>query len=144
VIEGAPNFWLDIGSAIGGRELELPRAVLPFFDIPEGATETFRHFVLRDHREVVLRLIDRAANDMWRLEFTADSIRAMCCRPNFRRPDGTRRSDLALHLQREGEIFRAETVSIGGAQYQALEAASANAGLSANTGGPNGRAFGFF
>lgn len=144
VIEGAPTFWLDIGSAIGGRELELPKAALPFFDIPEGANEIFRDFVLPNDLVVTLRLIDRAGNDMWRLEFTADSIRAMCGRPNFRQLDGTRRSDLALHLQQVGDLFRARTVAIGGADYQSLEATSGNAGLLANTGGPNGRAFGFF
>jgi HKD family nuclease len=143
VTEGAATFWLEIGSAIGGRELELPRAVLPFFDIPDGAVETFRSFILPNHQEVTLRLIDRAANDMWRLEFTADSIRAMATRPTFRRLDGTRRSDLALHLSREGALFRARTVLIDSDDYQALSAASA-AGVIGNTGGANGRAYGFY
>ncbi len=144
IVEGAPNFWLEIGSAVGGRELELPKAVLPFFDVPSYAHESLRSFILPNGIEVTLRLIDRAQNGMWRLEFSADSIEAICNRRSFRQLDGTARSDLILHLQREGDALRAQTVLVDSDQAVLLVQRSADDGFQDSTVGAGSRNYGFF
>jgi hypothetical protein len=140
----AAHFWIEIGAATGGRELELPKAVLAFFNLPAGAVEAHRLFILPDGSAPSLRLVDRKGNGMWRIEFTADAIRAIAGRPSFRQPDGTRRSELALHLRREGAGFRARTVPLDGEAHLSLTTRSAATGLIDSTQGSGSRAYGFF
>ena len=91
--------WLDAGTAsAGGRDLELPRQMVPFFALKKSPSP--RSFEMRDGRRFTLTLTERTDNDMWRLMFSSASIRSAIGRESLRPESGETRSDLAVVIRK--------------------------------------------
>ena len=78
VFDGDPTkaevVWVDFGSAMGnGRELEFPKAVMPFFGIFDGTpTPQPRKFRFQNNHSMDISLVRRDNNGMWRITFTQE------------------------------------------------------------------------
>jgi HKD family nuclease len=66
--------WVDFGSAMGnGRELEFPKAVMPFFGVFDGTTTPQpRKFRFQNGYTMDILLVRRDNNGMWRIIFTQE------------------------------------------------------------------------
>lgn len=152
VLNGDPTTaafaWLDAGSATAqGREVELPRAMVPYFGVgPQTASPVQLRLRLANGRVDLLPLTMREDNSMWRIAFTSASINAGTGRNTLRPVAGGNRSDLAVAFARTGKRrFDLEFVPLGSARYQSLVTKATAAGAYHRTRKtPDGRSFGFF
>ena len=144
----AVHAWLDVGSATAqGREVELPRAMVPFFGVGPG-TGSPLHLKLKhsDGTTHSLALTMRDDNAMWRIGFTQAAISAGTGRNSLRPVVGGNRSDLAACFVRTGkQQYDVTFVTIGSGAYKALihnsEAVDAHYRTRKTS---SGRSFGFY
>ena len=137
--------WLDAGTAsAGGRDLEFPRRMVPFFGLTKSPT--LRTFEMRDGQRFTLRLTERKDNGMWRLMFNRDSVQSSIGRESLRPKSGGNRSDLAVVIREvDGPAdYELSMVLVGSREYERLVSRSrALAGLDRTMQGPGGRNYGF-
>lgn len=138
--------WTEGGSpSAGGRDLEFPRAMMPFFGL--NASPAQRRFRMANGQLIPLTFTMRTDNQMWRLMFSRDAIFAGSGRETLRPVAGTtNRSDLAIVFERSGNgaDFDVRLVHIGSVQYNALVAQSQATGIVDRTRNPGGRNFGYY
>ena len=136
--------WLEAASpSAGGRDLEFPRAIVPFFGLTRSPTlNTFR---MRDGRNFELRFTERTDNQMWRLMFSRDAIHAAIGRETLRPIGGGNRSDVAVVFRRSGGTadYDVRMVVIGSSEHEELLFRSRAAHGLYRTRDPGGRNFGF-
>jgi len=143
--QNAKTAWTECASpSAGGRDLEFPRKMTPFFRIPQspwtaniriGGTVFPLRFTMRDD------------NQMWRLLFSTDSVFAGLNRQNLRPITGGNRSDIAIsftHVNTDGVDFDANMVTIGSSVHQQFVSQSNSTGVLDSTRNPGGRQFGWF
>lgn len=138
----APHAWLEIGKATQGKEVEIPKPLLPFFRVPAGTSSAYRQFSLPNGLERPLRLIDRRGNSMWRIEFTSETIQGLAGRNLFYQPNGNKRSELVLAIEHQpnSDDLLVRTVTLGTPAFEDLKAASDSIGAARRTiPGPTGR-----
>lgn len=151
LFDGQPNTanvaWLECASpSAGGRDLEFPAAVMPFFRLTgERAERRFR--TLNGHVfDLVFTM--RQDNQMWRLLFSSESIMSAIGRQNLRPLEGGgNRSDLAVVFVRSNVVgvdFDVEMVVIGSREHANLITQSQDSGILQRTRGAGGRNFGYF
>lgn len=141
------NAWLDVGSATAqGREIELPKALTPFFGVTSNNELLLQpRFGLSDGTSINVSLVRRADNGMWRLGFRTEAINIAIGRPNFRPTSGGNRSDLAAVFSWiSADEIRLTFVTIGTDAYQALIARTSDIGAPSLTQGVNPRSYGLF
>lgn len=142
----ALNGWMEVGTATQGKEVEIPKPLLPYFRLPAGRNSAVKKFRLPNGAPASLRLIDRKGNAMWRIEFTADVVTAITGRASFYRPNGDKRSEQVVvfkHLP--GGELSARAVVLGSADFAKLIAASTKAGFEKRTRkDASGRGYGVF
>jgi len=142
----ARHAWLEAGSAsAGGRDLEFPKKMMPFFKL--NATKETRTFVMDDGAEHKLRFTERKSNQMWRLMFTSEAIRAAIDRDTLRPMSGGNRSDLVVVFQRikGSKDFALKMIRMGGYEFEKLLQKSKKSGSHTRTAaGPGGRQYGFY
>lgn len=143
----ASGIWIDIGSAMGkGREVELPRVLMPYFGIQEGTSSPQpRKFLLSNGKSKTLDLVLRENNQMWRITFTQDVPGS----DNLREYVGGKlqRSTKAVSFVRQSSSSKPMIAfdDIDGQNYKAWKQASENANAFGRTrAGPSGRNYGFF
>lgn len=143
--QNAMTAWTECASpSAGGRDLEFPRRMMPFFRIPRSP------FLMNFRIGGVvypLRFTMRDDNQMWRLLFSTDATISGINRPSLRPVAGGNRSDVAIAFQRSnagGVDFDANMVVIGSAAHQQLINQSNLAGVLDSTRNPGGRQFGWF
>lgn len=137
--------WLDAGSApAGGRDLEFPRDMVPFFRLRKSPSE--RVLETANGSRFALKFTERRDNGMWRLLLSSDAIRAAVGRENLRPIAGGNRSDLAVVFARTGAgaDYALSIIPIGGNEYAAVVARSRAVKGLFKTRGAGGRNFGFF
>ena len=135
--------WLEAGSpSAGGRDLEFPRAIMPFFRLIRSPTKG--RFRTRDGQVFALRFTERTDNQMWRLMFTRDSIHAAIGRDTMRPPTGGNRSDLAVVFRRSGGAadYDIEMIVIGSPAHRRIVSRSESVAGLFRTRDPGGRRFG--
>lgn len=140
--------WLDAGSATAqGREVELPRAMFPFFAIgPHTQSPIQLELRQANGRVDKLSLTMRKDNGMWRIALTSAAINAGTGRHTLRPVAGGNRSDLAVAFRRTAKWkFDLEFVPIGSIRYKSLVANAYAVGAHHRTmKTASGRSFGFF
>lgn len=143
----ANGVWIDIGSAMGkGREVELPRVLMPYFGIQDGTpSPQARQFLLSNGKTKSLSFILRENNQMWRISFSKDVPGS----DNLREYVGGKlqRSTKAVSFIRTspGSKISISFDDVGGQDYQKWQDSSENANASGRTrAGPSGRNYGFF
>ena len=135
--------WLEAGSpSAGGRDLEFPRDIMPFFELRRSPTvKTFR---MRDGQQFRLTFTERTDNQMWRLMFSRDAIYAAIGRETLRPVAGGNRSDLAIIFckARSTRDYDVEMVAIGSRDHRRLMTRSRTVDGLFRTRNPGGRHFG--
>lgn len=128
----------------GGRDLEFPRKMMPFFGL--NHSPTIRMFRMKNGQVFDLTFTMRTDNQMWRLLFSRDAIFAGNGRETLRPLSGVTRSDLAIVFERAtgGADFNVDFVVIGSPQHAQLIARSKAIGGLDHTRNPGGRYFGYF
>jgi hypothetical protein len=129
----------------GGRDLEFPRAMMPFFHLRRSPEE--RRLRMRNRRVFTLTFTMREDNQMWRLMFSRDAIAAGIGRETLRPVTGGNRSDLAIVFTRStaaGADYDVDLVVIGSPEHAALIARTRALGILERTRDPGGRYFGFY
>lgn len=146
---GEPPFtsvaWTEGASpSAGGRDLEFPRKMMPFFGLTKSPSS--KRFRMADGSVHQLTFTMRTDNQMWRLLFTSDAIRAGIGRENMRPLTGGNRSDLAIVFERRnsGPDYDVKFVVIGSAEHSVLINKSKAVGALERTRDPGGRYFGYF
>lgn len=138
--------WTEGASpSAGGRDLEFPRLMMPFFRLT-GSPVTKR-FRMANGQTFLLTFTMRDDNQMWRLLFSRDAIFAGIGRQNLRPVAGSsNRSDLAIVFERstKGADYDVSLLPIGSAPYNQLIARSQAVGVVERTRNPGGRYFGFY
>ncbi len=138
--------WTEGASpSAGGRDLEFPRAMMPFFGLTNSPVN--KRFRMANGKIFLLTFTMRADNQMWRLLFSRDAVFAGSGRESLRPVTGTsNRSDLAIVFERSGNgaDYDVRFVQIGSAPYNALVARSRAAGIVNRTRNPGGRSFGYY
>jgi hypothetical protein len=139
--------WADFGSAMGnGREIELPKVLMPFFGIGEGtASPQLRNFVFPGGISLPIPIVRREDNGMWRIIFRrdvpgSDALRRLLV-------NGVRqRSDRAVEFRRTNvNAIETRFVQLGTAEYQNLVGDSQQQGTFGRTiPGPRGKSYGFY
>lgn len=135
--------WLEAGSpSAGGRDLEFPRDIIPFFELRQSPT--LKKFRMRDGQVFTLRFTERMDNQMWRLMFTRDAIHAAVGRQTMRPLNGNNRSDLAVVFRklRDAADYDVKMVLIGSPEHAGLISRSRSAQALYRTRDPGGRNFG--
>ncbi len=136
--------WTEGASpSAGGRELEFPFPMMPYFRL--AASPTTRRFHMPNGQAFPLTFTMRPDNGMWRLGFSRDSIFAAVGRETLRPLAGGNRSDLAVAFKRriDGD-FDVWMAVIGSPEHsQLIEASKAVGGLD-RTRGRGGRNFGVY
>lgn len=145
--KSANGVWIDIGSAMGkGREVELPRVLMPYLGIQDGTpSPQSRQFLLSNGKTKSLSFILREDNQMWRISFSKDVPGS----DNLREVVGGKlqRSTKAVSFIRKTPAAKIAISfdDVGGQDYQKWQEASENANASGRTrAGPSGRNYGFF
>jgi hypothetical protein len=141
----AGTAWTEAASpSAGGRDLEFPRAMMPFFAL--GKSPTTRRFRMADGQVFPLTFTYRPNNDMWRLLLSGDAIAAGIGRGTLRPHDDIARSDLAIVFARSsGDAdFDLTFVVIGSPEHKALRQRSKDVHGLYHTRDPGGRFFGYF
>jgi hypothetical protein len=138
--------WTEGASpSAGGRDLEFPRAMMPFFKLARSPiTKRFR---MANGQVFPLTFTMRTDNQMWRLLFSRDAIFAGVGRESLRPVAGnTNRSDLAIVFSRAtaGADFDINLVVIGSPQHASLLARSQAVGVLSRTRNPGARYFGYY
>lgn len=129
----------------GGRDLELPRLIMPFFTL--GRSPVVKRFRVVNGGVFSLTFTMRTDNQMWRLMFSRDAIAAAIGRDSLRPAMGnSTRSDLAIVFTRISGAadFDLHMVAIGSAQHQQLMQRTSAGGRLHRTRDPGGRNFGFY
>lgn len=139
--------WTEGASpSAGGRDLEFPRAMMPFFRL-RGSPAPGR-FRMANGQVFTLTFTMRTDNQMWRLLFSRDAIFAGIGRETLRPVAGrTNRSDLTIVFTRSngpGADYDIDLVAIGSPSHTALVARTKALGLLARTRNPGSRRFGFY
>lgn len=150
VFDGSPAnatvAWTEGASpSAGGRDLEFPRAMMPFFRLDE--TPVDKRFRMANGQVFSLTFTMRPDNQMWRLLFSRDAIFAGIGRENLRPLAGTsNRSDLTIVFERSGNgaDYNVQLVPIGSAPYDTLVERSKATGIIERTRNPGGRNFGYY
>jgi hypothetical protein len=150
LFDGSPStaslLFVDFASAMGGgREIELPKVVVPFFGIVDGTpSPQSRNFEFSGQAATPIPLVRRENNGMWRITFNVNVPgSAVLQRPIV---DGVQqRSNQAVVFVRTAEgSFRTHFVGIASAEYTALMAETQQAGVCGRTViGPKGKNYGF-
>lgn len=151
----ASTLVLDCGTLTGHqqRELELPKASVPFFGInPDGnAHATYLPVKLSNGRETFLRLIFRAYNMMWRIEMTTEVPEISDGIIPDTNPDGSpnRRSNQAVVMTKVGNeddaAYELRFVVCDSTQYLSeIAQADTNGELKQTTGGGQSRKYGWY
>ena len=138
--------WTEGASpSAGGRDLEFPRAMVPFFGLTRSpSTKRFR---MANGQVFPLTFTMRSDNQMWRLLLSRDAIFAGIGRETLRPVAGnSNRSDLAIVFSHAtgGRDFDVDLVVIGSPQHAALMARSRAVGVLDRTRDPGGRYFGYY
>ena len=150
IFNGEPAYasvaWTEGASpSAGGRDLEFPRLMMPFFHLARSpVTKRFR---MSDGSIHPLTFTMRTDNQMWRLLFSSDAIRAGTGRENMRPiGGGTNRSDLTIVFKRaqKGADFDVDFVVIGSDEHAQLLAKTRTVGVLNRTRNPGGRHFGYY
>lgn len=138
--------WTEGASpSAGGRDLEFPRDMMPFFRL--SSTPSEKRFRMAPDRIFPLTFTMRTDNQMWRLLFSRDSIFAGIARESLRPVAGnSNRSDLAIVFRRAagGADYDVDFLQIGSPEYDALVAKSRALGVVSRTRNPGGRHFGYY
>jgi hypothetical protein len=138
--------WTEGASpSAGGRDLEFPRAMMPFFGLIRSPTT--KRFRMANGQVFRLTFTMRTDNQMWRLLFSRDAVLAGIGRESLRPVAGnTNRSDLAIVFTRAGgqRDYDVELVVIGSPQHTALLARTQAVGVLDRTRDPGGRFFGYY
>jgi hypothetical protein len=138
--------WTEGASpSAGGRDLEFPRAMMPFFGLTRSPTT--KRFRMANGQTFPLTFTMRTDNQMWRLMLSRDAIFAGIGRESLRPVAGnTNRSDLAIVFShaKGNRDFDVDLVVIGSPQHTALLARSQAVGVLARTRDPGGRYFGYY
>jgi hypothetical protein len=138
--------WTEGASpSAGGRDLEFPRDMMPFFKLRRSpTTQQFR--MAPNRAPFALTFTERTDNQMWRLLFSPDAIRAAIGRENLRPTEGGNRSDLAIVFRRGsgGAHYDVDFAVIGSAEHRRLIQHTRAAGVLGRTRDPGGRNFGYY
>lgn len=138
--------WTEGASpSAGGRDLEFPRAMMPFFGLT--GSPTTKRFRMRNGVVFPLTFTMRTNNQMWRLLFSSDATQAGIGRENLRPANGlSNRSDLAIVFRKaeNGADYEINLIEIGTAPYNELVAQTQNSGVLERTRNPGGRFFGYY
>lgn len=137
--------WLECGTAsAGGRDLEFPANLVPFFDLIGRTREASFDFGLSESLQLTFK--HRPDNGMWRLLLPSDTLSQSIGRPTLRDPQGGNRSNLAIVFRRavNGADYKVTFVKLGTADYADLKEKSQVRGQLYRTNGPRGREFGHF
>lgn len=138
--------WTEGASpSAGGRDLEFPRAMMPFFRL--GKSPITKRFRMANGQTFPLTFTMRTDNQMWRLMFNRDAIFAGTGRETLRPVAGnTNRSDLAIIFTRAaaGRDFDVNFAVIGSPQHTALLARTQAVGVLNRTRNPGARYFGYY
>ncbi len=145
--QSASVAWIDCGSAsAGGRDLEFPAAMVPFFRLKGDRVE--RSIRVEGKTVFELTFTMRQDNGMWRLLLSSDAITAAIGRPNLRPTAGGNRSDLAIVFQRAPDTaadFDILFLLIGSPEHATLVQDTQKKGkLHRTTTGAGGRNFGYY
>lgn len=137
--------WLEVGSAnAGGRDLEFPKAMMPFFELTGSREE--RKFQTIDGKKHTLAFTKREQNDMWRLMFNSASIHSAAGRATMRPVSGASRSDLvAVFTKRRGsKEFDLQLLNLTSSAFKSLAKQSKDInGEFLTTTARGGRRFGY-
>ncbi len=138
--------WLEAGTpSAGGRDLEFPRAMIPFFELT--GSPMLKTLRMPNGQRFTLRFTERKDNQMWRSMFTQGSIHAAIGRKTMRPPAGGNRSDLAVVFRKSDDAaadYDVWMVLIGSSEHQELVGRSRSVGGLDRTRSPSGRRFGFY
>jgi hypothetical protein len=138
--------WTEGASpSAGGRDLEFPRAMMPFFGLTRSPTT--KRFRMANGQTFPLTFTMRTDNQMWRLLFSRDAIFAGIGRESLRPVAGnSNRSDLAIVFSHAagGRNFDVDLVVIGSPEHAALLARTQAVGVLDRTRDPGGRYFGYY
>lgn len=153
--EGAKDFdgdpasaalaWTEAASpSAGGRDLEFPRKMMPFFGLAKSPIS--KKFRTSCGAVFELTFTERTDNQMWRLLLSTEVIQSAIGRPNLRPVAGGNRSDLAIVFMKNGgdADFEISIIEIGSSQHSHLIKRSEKAGGLDRTRDPGGRYFGYF
>lgn len=141
---GARTAWLEAGSpSAGGRDLEFPKAMMPFFALSGGRED--RKITTVGGSAFILTFTERLDNQMWRLLFSSSAIQAAIGRDSMRPAPGINRSDLVVvfHKVAGSKNLRVEFTKIGSTKHIQLQSESKLANGLYRTRNPGGREFGF-
>ncbi len=148
VFDGTPASasvaWTEGASpSAGGRDLEFPRLVMPFFGLARSPVT--KRFHMPNGQSFLLTFTMRDDNQMWRLLFSRESIRAAIGRETLRPVAGGNRSDLAIVFKRRPDHdYDIRMVVIGSGEHDLLLQRSRAAGQLHRTRDPGGRFFGIY
>lgn len=136
--------WTEGASpSAGGRDLEFPRLIMPFFAL--GASPTTRRFHMPNGQSFPLTFTMRHDNQMWRLLFSRESIHAAIGRESLRPVAGGNRSDLAISFERRADgDYDVQMHVIGSPEHDRLMQESRAVGGLSRTRDPGGRYFGLY
>ena len=138
--------WTEGGTpSAGGRDLEFPRAIVPFFGLTRSPTT--KRFRMANGQTFPLTFTMRTDNQMWRLLFSRDAIFAGIGRQSLRPAAGNAtRSDLAIVFShaKGGRDFDVNLIIIGSPEHAALIARTQAVGVLDRTRDPGGRFFGYY
>lgn len=138
--------WTECASpSAGGRDLEFPRAMMPFFRLT--TSPTMKRFRMKSGQVFFLTFTMRTNNVMWRLLFSREAIFAGIGRESLRPVAGNiNRSDLAIVFERAtgGADYAVDLVLIGSPEHTALMMRSQATGVLDRTRDPGGRHFGYY
>lgn len=139
--------WTEGASpSAGGRDLEFPRAMMPFFQLNKSQVD--KRFRMKNGQVFTLTFTMRTDNQMWRLLFSRDAIFAGIGRESLRPVLGnTNRSDLAIVFTRSstgGADYDIDLIVIGSADHATLVASTKALGVVDRTRDPGGRYFGYY
>lgn len=138
--------WTEGASpSAGGRDLEFPRLMMPFFGLT--TSPTVRRFRMDNGETFPLTFTMRTDNQMWRLMFSRDAIYAGTARESLRPvASDSNRSDLAIVFKRSSQEsdYEVHFVTIGGPDHDALLAHTRDLGVLNRTRDPGGRYFGYY
>lgn len=136
--------WTEGASpSAGGRDLEFPRLMMPFFAL--GASPTTRRFHMPNGQSFPLKFTMRHDNQMWRLLFSRESIHAAIGRESLRPVAGGNRSDLAISFERRDDgDYNVQMHVIGSPEHARLIQESRAVGGLSRTRDPGGRYFGLY
>ena len=143
--ETASVGWTECATpSAGGRDLEFPKKIMPFFNLQGSPSE--KSFRMTSKAIFKLKFTMRTDNQMWRLLFSSESIRAAIGRNSLRPNSGKTRSDLAVKFTHSDTTadYEVEIIVIGSSEHEKLIEKSKQVGTLNHTGGKNGRHFGYY